>query len=73
MTIIEAVLLNRPLTRKDKTWYYISRIMGVRMAIKPNTFIDRNHFFDIIPLTPEDILANDWIVMDHGEDFYEKD
>lgn len=68
MTFIEAIKTKRPLTRKDRCWSYTIRTNNyfigspLRFQVTPNTFIDPDYFLENFSLTPQDILAEDWIV-----------
>lgn len=61
MTIIEAFNTKKPLTRRDKSWYYMSAY-GNYTYILAGTFIEPTFFLEQIYLTPQDILADDWII-----------
>jgi hypothetical protein len=72
MKFVDALQSGQPLTRRDKTWTYLYSgsylALTNHTTIAPNTFIDSDFLIKHIRLDREDILADDWIVMDSLSD-----
>lgn len=64
MTIIEAIKSGKPLRRRNKTFSYVSGSgMGeYRTYIAPGTPMSPEYLLEVIKLSKEDVLADDWEV-----------
>jgi hypothetical protein len=64
VTIVEAIKSGKPLRRRNKTFSYVSGsgMGGYRTYITPGTPMAPEYLLEVIKLTKEDILADDWEV-----------